>query len=189
MFNCPPQFGMSQCPTTLWLLHVQHSSACRNAPISECWCQPNNTKSFTNTKFIPQFICSSFLLVLVPPYPLRYYSGSITNSIFLSEGSFDRNNVYNLFHWYHTLRNICVFYKVNTRTTTETVSFLQSSSDHSYAYLKFMSEGLDSNIFLVPIFGVCYSCYPVNFAKKLVSNMCSHNLTHMNACYGRVWGF
>ena len=62
---------------------------------------------------------------------------------------------------------------MNTRTTTEKVSFLQSSSAGSYAYLKFMSEGLDEAIFLVPIFGVCYSCYPVNFAMKMVGNMCS----------------
>ena len=80
---------------------------------------------------------------------------------------FDRNNVYSCFPDVARYDIYVCFYKVDTRTTTEKVSFSQSSSNNSYAYLKFMSEGLDGTIFLVPILAVCYSCYPVDFATKM----------------------
>ena len=103
----------------------------------------------------------------VPPYPYSYNSRVYSDIDFYVERNFDMN-VYNLFHCYRTLRNICVFSKVNNRATTEQLSFLQASSDKSYASLKFMSEGLDRTILLVPIFEVCY---PVTYAQEILSNI------------------
>ena len=74
----------------------------------------------------------------------------------MTEGHFDWHIVYNLVHWYRTLPNICVFYKVNKRITTKVVSFLQSSYDKGYADLKFILDVLDRTIFLVPFFAIFY---------------------------------